>query len=106
MSHLIGDEGFRSPEDLYSLGLSIGLVLSEETPVEPEGSTPMESSSLPIWPIVQIIAHQRSPSLLTPEEMDAYAEPYLNRGLILISEEVGERKGSEAMRAIARLLHP
>ncbi len=106
LGHLVNEEGFRSREDLLSLAVSIGLFMDETTTDGRAGDLPIELTSLTNWPLVQVVVHDRDPSIFTFEEMGSYLEPYLNRGLEMISERVGSRRGIEALSALAELLPP
>ncbi len=105
LDHLVNEEGFRSREDLLSLAVSIGLFM-DETATEGPGDLPIELTSLAHWPLLQVVVHDRDPSLFSFEEMGSYLEPYMDRGLVTISERVGTRRGLEALSALAELLPP
>ncbi len=106
LDHLVNEEGFRSREDLISLAASIGLFMDETAADGQCGDMSIELTSLTNWSLVQVVVHDREPSIFLLEEMESYIEPYLNRGLEMISDRVGSRRGLEALSALAELLPP
>ncbi len=106
LDHLVNEEGFRTREDLLSLAVSIGLFLDETAAEGHVGDMSIELTSLPNWPLLQVVVHDRDPSLLSFREMESYLEPYMDRGLETIQERVGSRRGLKALSALAELLPP
>ena len=106
LEHLVNEEGFRSREDLLSLAVSIGLFMDETTTEGHVGDISIELTSLANWPLLQVVVHDRDPSIFSFKEMESYLEPYMDRGLVVILERVGSRRGLDALSALAELLPP
>ena len=106
LDHLVNEDGFRSREDLLSHAVSIGLFMDEPITEDHAGDLPIELTSLANWPLLQVVVHDRDPSLFSFEEMESYLEPYMDRGLVTISERVGSRRGLDALSVLAELLPP
>ncbi len=106
IEHLISEPGFRTKDELGSFCLSIGLFNGEDDlePVKP--SRNWDPSNYEIWPMVEIIAYTKEPTIKNMSEMKSYLYPYLLSGLEILKRKIGDRQGLEAIRSISDLIPP
>lgn len=106
LNGLLSEPGFRDLESVISFALAIGIFFNRSSSWENGTGFELDVTEMDIWPMVQLIIHDRHPKVEDMANMNEVLQGYLLGGIDMISEKLSEKKGIGALEAIEPLMPP
>ncbi|MGA1873551.1 MAG: hypothetical protein ACMUHY_07745 [Thermoplasmatota archaeon] len=106
IDHLIGDPGFPSRDSLSSFCIAVGLFHDAKGGSDVRAPRKWDPSRYDIWPMLELVVYNTYTDLGGRQEMRDLLYRYLKGGAEMIAGKVGGRKGTSALREIARFIPP
>ena len=106
IKHLIGEPGFSSNDDLGSFCLSVGLFHDRRIKTEVKTPKTWNPWHFRTWPMLEVIAYNKGPSLKDRSEIRDLLYQYYLGGVNIIVKKVSNKTQISALKDLSEFIPP